>query len=65
MRTVLFFVYSNKYICANRIDGIRRYAVFTRVGDDYRLEVSTGLVLAGRVGGRAAFDTVTVDWRMV
>lgn len=24
--TVLFFVYSNKYICANRIDGARRYA---------------------------------------
>ncbi len=37
------------------------HAVFTRVGDDYRLEVPTGLVLAGRVGGRAAFDTVTVN----
>lgn len=24
--TVLFFVYSNKYICASRIDGARRYA---------------------------------------
>ena len=24
--TVLFFVYSNKYICANRIEGARRYA---------------------------------------
>lgn len=24
--TVLFFVYSNKYICANRIDGVREYA---------------------------------------
>ena len=26
MNTVLFFVYSNKYICANRINGARRYA---------------------------------------
>ena len=26
MTTILFFVYSNKYICANRIDGARRYA---------------------------------------
>ena len=26
MTTVLFFVYSNKYICANRIEGARRYA---------------------------------------
>ena len=26
MNTVLFFVYSNKYICANRIEGARRYA---------------------------------------
>ena len=26
MNTVLFFVYSNKYICANRIAGARRYA---------------------------------------
>jgi len=26
MDTVLFFVYSNKYICANRIEGARRYA---------------------------------------
>ena len=25
-QTVLFFVYSNKYICADRIDGARRYA---------------------------------------
>ena len=29
-QTVLFFVYSNKYICANRIEGARRYA--ERVG---------------------------------
>jgi len=26
MNTVLFFVYSNKYICANRIAGARRFA---------------------------------------
>ena len=26
MNTVLFFVYSNKYICTNRIAGARRYA---------------------------------------
>ena len=26
MNTVIFFVYSNKYICANRIAGARRYA---------------------------------------
>ena len=25
-QTVLFIVYSNKYICADRIDGARRYA---------------------------------------
>ena len=26
MDTVLFFVYSNKYICSDRIEGARRYA---------------------------------------
>lgn len=26
MKTILFFVFSNKYICANRIDGVSRYA---------------------------------------
>lgn len=26
MKTILFFVYSNKYICANRIAGARRFA---------------------------------------
>lgn len=26
MKTVLVFVYSNRYTCANRIDGVRRYA---------------------------------------
>jgi len=47
MRTVLFFVYSNKYICANRIDGIRRYAekahwriqVIERNGGGHALDV--------------------------
>ena len=46
MRTVLFFVYSNKYICANRIDGIRRYAEKAR----WRIQVIE------RNGGGHALD---------
>lgn len=46
-KTVLFFVYSNRYDCANRIDGARRYAekvgweiqVIERNNVDRRLEV--------------------------
>ena len=45
--TVLFFVYSNKYICANRIEGARRYAekvgwdiqVVERNSDDRALDI--------------------------
>ena len=36
-------------------------AVFTRSGDEYRLEAPTGLVLKGRVGGRYAFDSVEAE----
>lgn len=46
-QTVLFFVYSNKYICADRIDGARRYAekagwniqVIERNGGDTPLDI--------------------------
>ena len=35
METVLFFVYSTRYICQNRIDGARRYAD----GHGWRIQV--------------------------
>lgn len=46
-KTVLFFVYSNRYDCANRIEGARRYAekvgweiqVIERNNVDRRLDV--------------------------